>query len=122
VAAADIILRQHFEEKNRIALIVLDSALEIALKEFLVHGVEGDRYGDDRLRKLFGDRLAVHREVQRHVDIPKDVWRRIEYFYDLRSKMIHERATVPVSDGQIRSYRAAVQVVLRRLFDLQFED
>lgn len=122
VAAAEIILRQRFEEKNRIALIVLDSALEIAFKEFLVHGVEGDRIGDDRLKKLFGDRLSVHREVQKHVELPKDLWRRIDYFYDLRSKMIHERATVPVSDAQIRGYRAAVQVVLHRLFDLRFED
>jgi hypothetical protein len=122
VAAADIILRQHFEEKNRIALIVLDSVLEIGLKEYLVHGAEGDRYGDDRLRRLFNDRQSVHREVQKYVEFPKEVWRRIDFFYDLRSKMIHERATVAVSDGQIRNFRTTVQTVLNRLFDLQFED
>ena len=34
VAAAEIILQQRFEERNRIALIVLDSTLEIAFKEY----------------------------------------------------------------------------------------
>jgi hypothetical protein len=121
VAAAEIILHQRFEEKNRIALIVLDSVLEIAFKEFLVHGVEGDRYGDERLRKLFEDRISVHREVQKHTDLPADLWRRIDFFYDLRREMIHKRADVSPSNQQISTYKGTVQEVLRRLFNLQFE-
>ena len=121
VAAAEVILRQRFEERNRIALLVLDSTLEIAFKEYLVHGVEGDRYGDERLRKLFGDRVAVHAEVRKHTKFPEDLWRRLDFFYDLRRKVIHERADVSPSDKQISSYKRSVQEVLRDLFGLQFE-
>jgi hypothetical protein len=36
MAAVDVITRQGFDTKNRIALILLDSNFEIALKEFIV--------------------------------------------------------------------------------------
>src|SRR5207302_6058889 len=37
IAAVDVITRQRFDTKNRIALILLDSNFEIALKEYTVH-------------------------------------------------------------------------------------
>ncbi|HRE26793.1 MAG TPA: ATP-binding protein, partial [Anaerolineales bacterium] len=37
ITAVDLILRQKLETRNRIALILLDSAFEIALKEYITH-------------------------------------------------------------------------------------
>jgi hypothetical protein len=53
VIAADLISKQQrLEQKNRIALIVLDSTLEIAFKEYLVNE-SGAAYGDAQLLQLF---------------------------------------------------------------------
>ncbi len=122
MAAVDIILKRGFDQRNRIALLIIDSTLEIAFKEYLVNEVGGERYGDDRLKKLFENRISVHDEIKKHVDWPEKVWRRISYFYDLRRKMIHERATVSISDSNIENFRAVAQDVLKRLFNLQFEE
>lgn len=51
VIAADLIAKQQFAQKNRIALIVLDSTLEIAFKEYLVHD-SGTYYSDSKILEI----------------------------------------------------------------------
>jgi hypothetical protein len=122
MAIADIILRQRFEEKNRIALLVLDATLEIAYKEYLTNEVQGNRYGDDRLRNLFKDRVSVQAEVQKYVSLPDKVWKNASYYYDLRTKLVHERASIALSDTKIENFRETVRRILTALFGLQFVD
>lgn len=65
VIAADLISKQRLEQKNRIALIVLDSTLEIAFKEYLVNE-SGGSYSDVQLVQLFKNRQAVHTEIKKY--------------------------------------------------------
>lgn len=115
IIAIEVIFRQRLEQKNRICLIILDSTLEIAFKEFLVNE-SGEKYGDQRLLQLFGNRENVHDEIRKFVKIEEETWKKIGHYYRLRSKLVHERATVPVGDGEVRDYRGIVQSVLRKLF------
>jgi len=119
VIAADLISKQRLEERNRIALIVLDSTLEIAFKEFLVNE-SGQVYNDAKLLSLFGNRSTVHGEVKQYVTFKPDVWKKIEYFYRLRNKLVHERASVGVQDTQINDFRGVVEKVLSKLYKLKF--
>src|SRR6266705_2373929 len=121
ISAVDLIFRQRLTEKNRICLILLDSTLEIGFKEFLVH--ESKRhYSDAKIAGLFRERYRVHQEVKRQVTFPAAMWAKIGHYYDLRCKLIHERATVPISDEDILNYRKVVEHILGRLFGLQFPD
>jgi len=120
IIAADLISKQRLEQKNRIALIVLDSTLEIALKEYLVND-SGTSYSDARLLSVFGNRTAVHTEMKKFVAIKDDTWKKIEHYYRLRCKLVHERAIVGIDDAQIRDFRDLVERVLGKLFDLKFE-
>jgi len=115
IVAVEVIFRQKLEQKNRICLIILDSTLEIAFKEFLVNE-SGEKYGDQRLLQLFSNRENVHDEVTKFVKIDEETWKKIRHYYRLRSKLVHERATVSVGDGEVRDYRGVVQSVLRKLF------
>jgi hypothetical protein len=119
VIAADLIAKQNLEQKNRIALIVLDSTLEIAFKEFLVND-SGAAYSDAKLLSIFGNRQAVHSEIKRYVQIKKDTWKKIEHYYRLRCKLVHERVTVGIADEQIRDFREVVESVLKKLYKLKF--
>src|SRR5258708_646655 len=94
VIAADLIAKQHLEQRNRIALIVLDSTLEITFKEFLVHD-SGKHYTDAELLNVFRTRHTVHTEIKKYpkVKLSADTWKKIAYFSDLRNKFIHQRAT-----------------------------
>jgi hypothetical protein len=119
VAAVELIIRQKFQTKNRIALILLDSTLEISFKDFLVHS-PSITISDNALRKLFEVRSDVINEVQKVVTLDPAHVAKINHYYKLRNKMIHERATAIVTDEDIDIYSETVQYVLTQLFKLQF--
>lgn len=119
IIAVDLITKQKLEQKNRISLILLDSTLEIAFKEFLVND-SGNSYSDAKLFDLFSNRSNVQKEVQKYINFNPELWKKIDHYYRLRNKLIHERATVGISDSQIEDYRRVVQKILNRLFKLRF--
>ena len=121
VIAADLIAKQHLEQKNRIALIVLDSTLEIAFKEYLVNE-SGKTYSDAQLLTVFSSRHNVHSQIKLYVRFKKDIWSKIEYYYRLRCKLVHERVTVGIDDSQIADFREVVESVLKKLHKLKFDE
>jgi hypothetical protein len=54
------------------------------------------------------------------VDTVRKLWKQIKYYYNLRCKLIHERASVGINDTQIEDYTKIVQRTLKKLFKLQF--
>jgi len=119
IIAVDWILKQRLEQKNRIALILLDSNLEIAFKEYLVNE-SGGGYSEQRLLTLFQDRTQVHNEVKKYVTVSQQTWRKIVHYYNIRCQLVHRRASVQISDPEIIDFRNTVEAVLKRLFKLRF--
>lgn len=111
--------QKSLEQRNRISLILLDSVLEIAFKDYLANEIS-QPLGDEKLRKLFGDRLSVHREVEKHIPLNPDFWKRINYFYKLRCELIHKKANVSISDHHIGIFRKIVIDVLKDVFGVKF--
>jgi hypothetical protein len=119
LAAVDMITRQKLETKNRIALILLDSSFEIALKEYIVH-TQNLNLGNRTLEQIFVNRDEVIRVVRQQVIIDPTTLRKIKHYYLLRNKLIHERATVDITGADVANYYVTVQRVLSLLFGLQF--
>lgn len=119
LAAVDIITRQKLETKNRIALILLDSSFEIALKEFIVH-TQNLNLGGRSFEQIFENRDEVIKIVRQKVVIDPTTLSKIKHYYLLRNKLIHERATVDITGTDVANYFATVQRVLTLLFGLQF--
>jgi len=106
-----------------IALILLDSNFEIALKEFIVH--RNDLFPtttctDAKIAQLFKNRTDVINEVTKHVTFPPTLLNKVRHYYGLRNKLIHERAMVGITDPDIANYRATIERVLTILFNLRF--
>jgi len=124
MGVVDLIVRQpRVETRNRIAIILLDSNLEIALKEFIVNRTDlfkPYKYNDAFIGQLFSRRSEVMKEVQAHISLSATILGKINHFYILRNKLIHERATIHISDTQVRDYRETVETVLKKLFALKF--
>ena len=57
--------------------------------------------------------VNCHRNWQAQID-------KANHFYLMRNKIIHERASVGISDNDVSSYRETVQAVLKVLFNLRF--
>lgn len=121
VVTVDWILKQKFEQRNRIALILLDSTLEIAFKEYLVNE-SGVIYSDRKLLDLFADRTQVHNEVKTLIKISNDKWKSIKHYYQMRCQLVHRRASVSISDREIHDFRRIVEYVLSKLFKLKFKN
>jgi len=121
VAAVDL-LRKHksFETRNRIALLLLDSSFEIALKEFIVH-TQGLDLGGKPLDQIFSQRDAVIKIVRQKVDLDSVTLTKINHYYLQRNKLVHERATLEVTDADVGNYSETIQAVLTRLFGLVFQ-
>lgn len=120
VIAVDYLLKQRLETKNRLALVILDSNLEIAFKEFLVND-SGAHYSNRQLLDLFSARHRVHAEIQKYAianKITADDWKKIKYFYEQRCKLIHEKATVTIADSDLQEFRRLVEKILKILFKL----
>ncbi len=123
IAAIDVLTRQRFDTKNRMALILLDSNFEIALKEFIVHEPKlfpPHDYDDAKIQQLFKNRPNVINEVTAKVTLPPALLKKVRHYYGLRNKLTHERATVEITDTDVENYRGTVESVLKTLFKLRF--
>jgi hypothetical protein len=119
IIAVDWILKQRFDQRNRIALVLLDSTIEIAFKDFLSNEC-GTRYSEKRLSEIFNNRIDVHKEIKKYKRISQNIWMKIEHYYDQRCQLLHRRATVTIADKDIDDFRKITELVLRKLFNLRF--
>ncbi len=124
MAAVNLIGRQKLQQRNRFALILLASTLEIGFKDYLVNE-SGHHYTERELLTIFESMHKVREEVKKYVPastIPDGTWGLVEYYQNIRNKLTHERASVSLADEQITAYQGIVQEILWKLFGLQFED
>lgn len=119
----ELVSRQKYETRNRVALILLDSNFEIALKEFIVHRKDifpSHKYNNAHLAALFGNRTNVIKEVQAHAKLPDKLILKVNHYYDLRNNLVHQRATVLITDEEVEGYRKTIERVLKTLFGVKF--
>lgn len=123
LAMVDVVEQKRFETKNRISLILLDSTFEIALKEFIVHRHDlfpPKEYSNAEIRRLFSQRHLVTNAILQKLPALKSSIDIANHYYEMRNKLIHERATVDVVDRDIKNYRRTIERLLHSLFDLNF--
>jgi hypothetical protein len=124
IVAADLIFKQkNMEQKNRISLIILDSTLEIAFKEYLVND-SGNAYGNVKLLNIFNNRHEVHKEIKncKDIKISDGDWKKIVYFYNMRCNLVHEKSSVGINDNEIQDMHALASKILNKLFKLKLND
>lgn len=123
IAAVEIIARQKLETKNRIALILLDSNFEIALKEYIVanQSLLGFSGKDKEMMQLLNDkRYKIVEFVSLKAGIDSTTTSKIKHYYSMRNKLIHEKATVGITDADVTNYQETIQKILTLLFNLKF--
>ena len=120
IIAFDMIFKQNLEQKNRICLIILDSTIEIAFKEYLANET-GVHYSDSQLLNIFKTRHSAETEVEKYKKIGKTLKSQIKYFYSIRCNLIHQRASVTISDDMIMDHLKVVKSLLKKLFKIKFD-
>lgn len=119
----EIITKQNLQTGNRAALILLDSNFEIGLKEFIVNRTDlfpPQNYNDTKIASIFKARHLVINEVKQHINFTQTTLDKVNHYYGLRNKLIHERATVGITDNQIADYQKTIEKILNLLFKIKF--
>lgn len=121
VVATQLLTKSHLKERNRIALIILDSTLEIAFKDYLANET-ANSISDDRLVQLAKDRKQLVDEVvkQNPSLIDQTLRQQLDYFFRLRCKLVHERSNTGINPDDLEKYRHLVQKLLNKMFGLRF--
>jgi histidine kinase/DNA gyrase B/HSP90-like ATPase len=117
LVAVDILTKIDLAQKNRISLILIDSTLEIAYKEYLVNE---QGIGIGKFKTIAENRTEVQKEILKTITIPAASVKKIDHYYRLRCDLIHQRTTPNVSDKDVSEYRIIVQNLLTKMFGLKF--
>jgi hypothetical protein len=114
IVVVDLIMQKiKLENKNRFALILLDTCLEVAFRDYLFRG-SGIHFSREQ-RKEFIQRKNLVSAVKDHSKLPPKIWKPLEFFYELRNSLYHETASPEITDTDIGNFRKLVGTVLRSL-------
>lgn len=121
----EVALDQKFETKNRTALVLLDSNFEIGIKEFIVNNHEDfppNEFKNKELKNTLANRTNALNAVKGLLEIDATTEKKLKYYYSLRNKLIHERASAPILDREIADYRNIIETILAKMFAIRFPD
>jgi hypothetical protein len=120
IIAVNELPKLKLEQNNRLSLLILDSSLEIAFKDFLINE-SGETYSEGRFAAIMKDRSVVHSEIKKFVKLTPKTWQRVEYFYKMRGELVHKRISVSISNEDLSIFKETVEKILHKMFKLSFK-
>jgi len=127
LTAVKLLRESLIESKNRLALILLDSALEIGFKNFLIYEKEVTLEKNNpiltyrhKLHKAVAEKTMGMFNVEPWDD--DKVWKLVNFYYEARCDLYHETAEKTLFDSSIGDLFSLVSFVLDRLFSIQTKD
>lgn len=125
VILADEIFNSNFSNKNRFITIILDSTLEIAFKEYLVHVIAKKStppIGNNAITNLLQNRTSMEGKVKSYLGgrISSTDWNLLDHYYKMRCDLIHLKSTFEPKDSDVIKHRGIVEKTLGVLFNLKF--
>lgn len=118
LVGAAILRKSRIPHRNRLAVILIDSAFETACRAFLqnkarVQLQEGHRHREN----------LVSTVKAKLPQIDSEVWDNINYFYtEIRCDFYHQSAGKTITDVTFLDYQDTVYFVLNQAFGLQIEE
>ncbi len=114
VYAADLILGKKLENKNRFGLLLLDSCLEIAFRDYLIR-IKNVSVTKEQL----SNRKTLVAMMKKNAPaFEEDIWKSLDFYYDLRCTLYHELASPEPTDTDIDHFRDLVSTMLYGLHQL----
>jgi len=107
IYVADLVMYTlKLENKNRFALLLLDTCLEVAFRDYIIRVARID-LGPDK-KNILSSREKLNSIIKKREILPVEMWNQIDYFYDLRCSLYHELASLEIPDTDIENFRYVV--------------
>lgn len=118
LVGAGVLLRCSIPHRNRLAVILIDSAFETASRAYLKHvlhiKLDDSHRHRDNLMKVIKAKLA---------EIDQDVWNSIDYYYnEIRCDFYHQSAGKTLTDEDLLDYKDTIEFVVNKAFDTRIQD
>ncbi len=114
LVGARVIVGTRIPHRNRLAVILMDTAFETACRAFLKHKKkiplsEVHRHRDNLVKAVRGNLK----------DIDDAVWDSIDYYYqEIRNDLYHQSAGKTITDSSLLDYQDTVEFVIGRALDI----
>lgn len=108
-----MIRASNLQTKNRLAMLMLDSTLEIAIRQYLTN-VKKITLDDKQHRH----RDTLIRIAKGHIDLEAEVWDHLKYFWMTRNPQYHQEANVVVTDVVFGEFQDIVSHILKILYGI----
>lgn len=116
--ASNLIRLSTIPHKNRIALIILDSTLEMSFKNYLENVKKITNIPDEKWKH----REQVIKIVKDNITFDDETWQQVNYFYKLRVGLYHEDASKTVPDETISNFQELVEFMINQFFNTKSSD
>lgn len=118
LAGAKVLLSTTIPHRNRLAVILYDSAFEITCRAFLQYKekikAEDAHRARENLMKVVKARLK---------DVDHDVWQIIDFNYqEVRCELYHDSASKTITDEALLDYEDAVLFVIDRALNIKVRE
>ena len=114
VYVGDLILGKKLENKNRFALLLFDSCLEIAFRDYLMR-----TKNIPMTKEQLSSRETLMKMMRKNFpSFDEETWKAIEYFYQVRCALYHELAGPEVAESDMEIFRDLVTSVMYGLHQL----
>jgi len=117
LVAARFLRETPLPNRNRLAVILLDTALEIACRVYLRHEKK------IKLTDAHRDRVTLIKTARSNLaSIDGQVWESLEFYYDIRCDLYHENAAKTLTDDGLLDYQETVYFVINTAFGIKAEE
>ncbi len=115
---AELIRQSQIPHRNRLSVILIDSAFETACRAYLQYVVK------IKLADAHKHRETLIKTVKSHLkSIDEQVWKDIDYYYtDIRCNFYHQSAGKTITDVSFLDYRDTVEFVINEAFSIKVAD
>lgn len=115
LVGASLIRESSIPTKNRLVVILVDTAFETSCRAYLKHRKR------IKMDKNHEHRATLVKTVRANLSsIDPEVWDTIDYYYsDIRCDFYHESAGKTLSDIDLLDYQETVEFVIDQAFDVQ---
>jgi len=103
--------------RNRLSLIMLDSTLEISLRQYL-----------QNIKKITLDpkehrpRYRLFDIAQKNINVPSEVWDHLNYYWNTRNPQYHQDANISVPDAVYQEFAELVCFMLSKMFNIESKE
>ena len=112
-----LLLQSNIPHKNRLAVILLDSAFETACRSYLAY------ISNIKLSESHKHRENLIKTVKSKLSqIDEDVWSNIDYYYtEIRCDFYHQSASKTITDVTLLDYQDTIEFVINEAFNIKID-